>query len=118
MPSSPEHPGAISTVNFWLPIVLVQDLPPYFDATGQFEGRTPELEAYHLEGGLWCIAAVIAPDIPVLEKATTQEPPRVATSLSLHVLIYSQSFSAFTDEGYITFMEGRIFFEGAASFHG
>jgi hypothetical protein len=75
----------------WLPIVLVRQLPSYYEAKGSFDGGTPELEAYQLDGGLWCIAAVTGPR---LERSDTRVPvaARDEADNGLHVILYSENF--------------------------
>jgi hypothetical protein len=45
--------------HLWMPILLTKDLPKYFEVVNQSEGPTPQIEAYQLSGGLWCVAEII-----------------------------------------------------------
>jgi hypothetical protein len=84
--------------SLWLPVLFVKDLPEYFEATGQFEGQSAELEAYHLGGGLWCIAAVLPYDRSSAEPLHGDQPRPSPTKsparLKLNVALYSPEFSS------------------------
>jgi hypothetical protein len=75
----------------WLPIVLVRELPEYYEAKGKYGGKTPELEAYQLDGGLWCIAAVTGP-LPPRNRANLSSESSDTDSGGIHVLLYSKKY--------------------------
>jgi hypothetical protein len=43
----------------WLPIVLVRELPEYFQASEGDDQKPVELESYRVPGGLWMVTAVV-----------------------------------------------------------
>jgi len=85
--SSPESEQPAEPL--WIPILLTKDLPKYFEAVNQSEGPTPQIEAYQLSGGLWCLTEIIEPENsdnrPTSARARTNH-------LTLRTLLYSESF--------------------------
>lgn len=107
-----------ATGDVWIPILLLRNLPEYFQITDTHESLGASLEAYQFKGGLWCIAAVLAQTTPGWQSsmgnqaalplnpyeqdaeqvhATPVKPPRtIAASqqrLSLRLVLASSSFS-------------------------
>ncbi len=48
----------------WIPVLLTEELPPYYSVIAPSDLSRVSLEAYHLKGGLWCLAAVVRNDFP------------------------------------------------------
>jgi hypothetical protein len=48
----------------WIPVLLTEELPPYYSVIAPSDLSRVSLEAYHLKGGLWCLAAVVRNDSP------------------------------------------------------
>ena len=82
-----------------LPIALFRELLPYFRATDR-DFQTPiELQAYKIEGGLWCLTATVPLTPPPaassgLPHPQTEDPPKfpASTPLQLHLLLVSPHF--------------------------
>jgi len=74
----------------WLPVVLAPELPEYYEAKSKFAGRNIELEAYRLDGGLWCIAAVEGP--PPANTEFEHRPSADTDSEGVDVVLYSKRF--------------------------
>ena len=73
----------------WLPVVLVRELPEYYESRGGPAGRGVELEAYRLDGGLWCIAAV---EEPSPQGGLDRSDSEQADGEGIHVVLYSREF--------------------------
>jgi hypothetical protein len=93
--SAPESGQA--TEPLWMPILLTRDLPEYFEVVNQSEGPTPQIEAYQLSGGLWCLTEIIEPENsdngPTATFPLSNSRTRSRTKhLTMRTALYSESF--------------------------
>jgi hypothetical protein len=58
----------------WIPVLLTEELPPYYSVIAPSDLSRVSLEAYHLKGGLWCLAAVVRNDSPLAPSNSNPAP--------------------------------------------
>ncbi len=81
----------------WLPILLVRDLPEYFQGYVGDTQKPIELESYRIPGGLWVVTAVVSevPDVSQSSSATpTASPSSPKTSQSSEAISSNTQQSA------------------------